>query len=75
MKHALDVDLYLPTRRALPRIYEHICEGGIILVDDVLNDSSYDGAFQAYMEFCDELKIGPDIIGNKCGIIRKGTGN
>jgi hypothetical protein len=71
----LDVDLYLPTRRALPRIYEHICEGGIILVDDVLNDSSYDGAFQAYMEFCDELKIGPDIIGNKCGIIRKGTGN
>jgi len=67
----LDVDLYLPTRRALPRIYEHICEGGIILVDDVLNDTSYDGAFQAYMEFCDELKISPDIIGIKCGIIRK----
>ena len=67
----LDVDLYLPTRRALPRIYEHICDGGIILVDDVLNDSSYDGAFQAYTEFCDELKINPNIIGNKCGVIRK----
>jgi O-methyltransferase len=71
----LDVDLYLPTRRALPRIYEHLCEGGVILVDDVLAGSSYDGAFQAYMEFCDELKVSPNVLGNKCGVIRKGTGN
>ncbi len=71
----LDVDLYLPTRRALPIIYEHLCDEGVILVDDVLTGSAYDGAFQAYMEFCDELKISPHILGNKCGLIRKGAGN
>jgi hypothetical protein len=67
----LDVDLYLPIKRVLPRIYEHLCEGGIILVDDVQNNSIYDGAYQSYMEFCEDLNISPTVIGNKCGIIRK----
>jgi hypothetical protein len=64
----LDVDLYLPTHRALPRIYEHICDGGVIMVDDVLGDN---GACKAYMEFCGDLKISPTVVGNRCGIIRK----
>jgi predicted O-methyltransferase YrrM len=67
----LDVDLYLPIKRVLPRIYEHLCEGGIILVDDVQNNHIYDGAYQSYMEFCEDLNISPTVIGNKCGIIRK----
>ncbi|MGB7267126.1 MAG: TylF/MycF/NovP-related O-methyltransferase [Terracidiphilus sp.] len=67
----LDVDLYLPIKRTLPRIYECVCEGGIILVDDVRNNNMYDGAYQSYMEFCDEMKITPTFVGNKCGIIRK----
>jgi len=67
----LDVDLYLPTKLALPKIYEHLCEGGVIVVDDVLNQVLYDGAYQSYMEFCGELGISPTIIGEKCGIIRK----
>jgi hypothetical protein len=40
-------------------------------VDDVKENNQYDGAYQAYMEFCVELKITPAILGNKCGIIRK----
>jgi hypothetical protein len=67
----LDVDLYLPIKRSLPGIYEHVCEGGVIFVDDVKENNQYDGAYQAYMEFCVELKITPAILGNKCGIIRK----
>lgn len=67
----LDVDLYLPVKRALPEIYKYVTAGGIILVDDVLNNAIYDGAYQAYMEFCDELRISPAVVGNKCGFIRK----
>ncbi len=67
----LDVDLYLPIKRTLPKIYEHVCKGGVIFVDDVKDNTQYDGAYQAYMEFCDEMKLAPAILGNKCGIIRK----
>lgn len=67
----LDVDLYLPIKESLPKIYEHVCEGGIIFVDDVKDNYQYDGSYQAYMEFCNEMKITPTILGNKCGIIRK----
>jgi hypothetical protein len=65
----LDVDLYLPTKRALPRIYEHVCDGGTIMIDDVEGDDI--GACRAYMEFCEELKVSPTVVGNRCGIIRK----
>lgn len=64
----LNVDLYLPTKRSLSKIYEYVCDGGIILVDDVHNNY---GAEQAYIEFCDDLTISPTVVGNKCGIIRK----
>jgi hypothetical protein len=43
----------------------------VILVDDVLDNCCWDGAYQAYMEFCGELNIKPTIVGNKCGVIRK----
>lgn len=64
----LDVDLYLPTKRALPKIYKQMSEGGIIMIDDVQEGF---GAHAAYMEFCEDLKIGATIIGNKCGVVRK----
>jgi O-methyltransferase len=67
----LDVDLYLPTKRTLPKLYKQLCEEGVILVDDVLDNCCWDGAYQAYLEFCDELSITPTIVGNKCGVIRK----
>lgn len=67
----LDVDLYLPTKQTLPKLFDALVPGGVILIDDVKNNNVYDGAYQAYMEFCDQNSISPEIIGNKCGAIRK----
>ena len=67
----LDVDLYIPTKNALPKIYDATVEGGVIIVDDVRDSWKYDGAFQAYMEFCNEKNINPTVVGNRCGIIYK----
>jgi O-methyltransferase len=67
----LDVDLYLATKAALDRIYPHLANGGAILVDDVMQPSRWDGAFQAYSEFCDEMGLPFQQIGKKMGIIRK----
>lgn len=67
----LDVDLYLPTKTALPKIYDATISGGAILVDDVMNNTVYDGAYQAFMEFCEERRLPAKVIGNKCGLIRK----
>ena len=67
----LDVDLYLPTKNTLPKLFDALISGGAIVCDDVLNNNVYDGAYQAYMEFCEERGFQPEIIGNKCGVIRK----
>ena len=67
----LDVDLYLPTKSALRRIYAHLTEGGVMLVDDVMQPSRWDGAYQAYSEFCSESGRPFEVIGNKMGVIRK----
>jgi O-methyltransferase len=67
----LDVDLYLPTKNTLPKLFDALISGGAIVCDDVLNNNVYDGAYQAYMEFCEERGFKPEIIGNKCGVIRK----
>ncbi len=69
----LDVDLYLPTKRALERIYPVLSNDGTILVDDVRRNSSWDGAEQAYREFCQEHGITPSMVGARCGMIRKST--
>jgi hypothetical protein len=68
----LDVDLYLPIKTTLPILFDCLIPEGVILVDDVMPNMTYDGAYQAYMEFCGERAIQPVVIGNKCGIIRKG---
>jgi hypothetical protein len=67
----LDVDLYLATLSALRHIYENLVVGGVVLVDDVMQPSRWDGANQAYIEFCAEYGLPAQIIGNKMGIIRK----
>ncbi len=70
----LDVDLYLPTIKALPKVYEQLVDGGVILVDDVRDKCEWDGAYQAYMEFCQSKGMAPRIMGNKCGLIYKASG-
>ena len=67
----LDVDLYQPTAKVLPRLFDVLVPGGVILVDDVLDDATYDGAYQAYTEFCESRSIATKVIGNKCGVIHK----
>jgi hypothetical protein len=63
--------LYLPTKKSLPKLFDALISGGAIVCDDVLNNNVYDGAYQAYMEFCEERGFKPEFIGNKGGVIRK----
>ena len=55
----------------LRRVFSLLEGGGIIIVDDVGENNIWDGAYQAYVEFCEELNISPEIVGNKSGIIQK----
>ena len=67
----LDVDLYVPIAKALPRIYHHLVPGGIIVVDDCAPDQTWDGALQAYSEFCRSMNLPEDIRHKKLGLIEK----
>lgn len=67
----LDVDLYLPTTRTLPHLYEALEPGGVIFVDDVMADHHYDGAAEAYFEFVRANGLPERVLGNKCGLIYK----
>lgn len=67
----LDVDLYLATKNALGKIYACLSPGGVLLIDDVMQPSRWDGAYQAYAEFCAEMRLPFQVIGSKMGIIRK----
>jgi hypothetical protein len=68
----LDVDLYQPIAFVLPRLYEVLAPGGIIIVDDcALIESLYDGAGEAYREFCAKIGVAPELAEDKLGVIRK----
>lgn len=68
----LDVDLYLPIAAALPKIYDALAPGGVIIVDDCqLEDERWDGALQAFDEFVAARSIERTIVHRKLGIIRK----
>jgi O-methyltransferase len=67
----LDVDLYIPIRDALPKIEKQLAPGGIIIVDDCSPGGNWDGALQAYQEYCAARGIAPEIHCDKLGIIRK----
>jgi O-methyltransferase len=68
----LDVDLYMPTIKALPNIYRQLSPGGIIVIDDcIAGHELWDGAYQAYVEFCALIGQAEEIIAGKLGVIRK----
>ncbi len=68
----LDVDLYQPVAFVLPQLYEALAPGGVIIVDDcALEVSLYDGAGEAYREFCGKIGIAPELAEDKLGVIRK----
>jgi SAM-dependent methyltransferase len=66
----LDVDLYLPVKNALPKIYRAMAPGGTLVVDDCWRVEEWDGALQAFAEFTAETNIETQIIGRKLGVIR-----
>jgi O-methyltransferase len=66
----LDVDLYQPVRVALAKVMPLLGAGGIIVVDDMIDDSSFDGARQAYREFVAERGVDEEIVSRKLGIVR-----
>ncbi len=67
----LDVDLYLPTKNTLNNIWDHMAINSTIIVDDVMDNNQWDGAYQAFMEFVNEKKLNYYLVGNKCGVIKK----
>jgi SAM-dependent methyltransferase len=67
----LDVDLYLPIRDVLPKIYDALSPGGIIIVDDCTPDKLWDGAFQAYREFVTARRLSECVVLDKLGVIQK----
>lgn len=69
----LDVDLYVPIAAALPRIYENVVPGGIIVVDDCAPNQAWDGALQAYGEFVKSAGLPHDVRCGKLGLIEKPT--
>ena len=61
----------MPTKKALINIYHSLVYGGYILIDDIKNNSHYDGAYQATIEFCENNNLELILIGNKSGLIKK----
>ena len=69
----LDVDLYRPIKTCLPKLYEALSPGGIIVVDDCnAADEYFDGAHAAYKEFCAGLGRPQQIMFKKLGVLEKG---
>jgi hypothetical protein len=66
----LDVDLYKPIKDALPKIYDSMSPGGIIVVDDCRAPNLFDGALQAYDELVESKALPKKIAVEKLGIIR-----
>ena len=70
----LDVDLYKPIEACLPKLYDVLSPGGILIVDDCdPTDQNYDGAYYAYIEFMASNHLPVCIVGSKLGIIRKNS--
>jgi hypothetical protein len=66
----LDVDLYMPTISALNNLKNNMASGGILMVDDVIDNNSWDGANQAFHEFVNQFSLDYKLIGKKCGVIK-----
>lgn len=66
-----DVDLYRPTKIGLPKLWDKLSVGGVIIVDDCMPNNKYDGALQAYIEFCNSKNIEINIVEEKLGLLYK----
>jgi len=64
----VDVDLYRPVRETLERVYPTLVKGGTIIVDDCC-PGDFEGALEAYQEFCREHGKAVRIEHEKLGLI------
>jgi O-methyltransferase len=67
----IDVDLYKPVTAVLPKVYEQLSSGGIIVVDDCQEHPKWDGALEAYQRFVRAHDRPAEIVCGKLGLIRK----
>lgn len=67
----VDVDLYLPTKVALERLWPRLSPGGVVVVDDCQENHVYDGSRQALEEFCAAQGVAFEIVEQKLGVIRR----
>lgn len=65
----VDVDLYRPVRSALDAVYPRMAKGGIIVVDDCLDQNEYDGALLAYREFIASHGFPEEVRCSKLGTV------
>jgi O-methyltransferase len=66
----IDVDLYLPVKSALRKVYP-MMRNGIVVIDDCQPENIYDGALEAYQEFIEEEKLPPRVLFKKLGVVTK----
>jgi len=66
----IDVDLYIPVKDLLPKVFSAMSPGGVIVVDDCEPDQMWDGALQAYQEFAREKNLPAEIVLEKLGVVR-----
>ena len=50
----LDVDLYQPVKVGLAKVLPLLSPGGVVVVDDMIESTTFDGARQAYRDFARE---------------------
>jgi O-methyltransferase len=67
----LDVDLYLPTKTALEKLWPRLSPGGIIVIDDCQPEHVYDGSRQALQEFSAAHGLVFEVLETKLGVLRR----
>lgn len=68
----VDVDLYRPVAHALEKLWPLLLPGGVIAVDDCdATVRQWDGALQAYQEFCHRHGLAEQVVQQKLGMISK----
>jgi hypothetical protein len=65
----IDLDIYVPTKAVLERAWPYFSASARILVDDCRHSHVYDGAGEAYREFCRERGIQVITVGTNGGAI------
>ena len=69
----VDVVFYRPVKLALPRIWDALSPGGLVVVDDFHEDDggAFSGAGQAYREFLEDRGMAPQRVNREYGLLVK----